>query len=412
ILKRLEFPGAQGSSARLLAVCRPMRRRAAAARSEAAPRRERTRASLLQSGFSWARRRSPPGVPGLAAVAATRAVLGPARLCVPWRGGRRWLATEPPAPSSCTVGHSGVVLRRCGHSRRYGAEGKASGWAAPWPLKSASRAQRSLSLSRSAQLPVPPSMALSIFSVCIFVSKPTSVHGRCRLLVDVFSLCSGPQPPRRSPRLPSPPPFLPVSPLPRPAQRRRTRADVHGRARHGRDNLHYETCSDDRCMSQPFLSLRTPPQLPRRPTPALAAIGLLPGNGFEMAHWGGGRHADASDRSYSEAGRQQRGAAGGTAKQRPGGGSGWLNSAKGQRSSLNSTQCLASAILCWTPELPSKAIAPVPEHVQKTGTTMDKAKDDDPSNFFLPLIHGLLPPISTSAAVLSPGGASPTTAAF
>ncbi|WVZ89153.1 hypothetical protein U9M48_035594 [Paspalum notatum var. saurae] len=92
---------------------------------------------------------------------------------------------------------------------------------------------------------VPPSMALSIFSMCIFVSKPTSVHGRCRLLVDVFSLCSGPQPPRRSPRLPSPPPFLPVSPLPRPAQRRRTRADVHGRARHGRDNLHYETCSDD-----------------------------------------------------------------------------------------------------------------------------------------------------------------------
>ncbi|WVZ89157.1 hypothetical protein U9M48_035594 [Paspalum notatum var. saurae] len=195
-------------------------------------------------------------------------------------------------------------------------------------------------------------MALSIFSMCIFVSKPTSVHGRCRLLVDVFSLCSGPQPPRRSPRLPSPPPFLPVSPLPRPAQRRRTRADVHGRARHGRDNLHYETCSDDRCMSQPFLSLRTPPQLPRRPTPALAAIGLLPGNGFEMAHWGGGRHADASDRSYSEAGRQRRGAAGGAAKQRPGGGSGWLNSAKGQRSSLNSTQCLASAILCWTPSCP------------------------------------------------------------
>ncbi|WVZ89154.1 hypothetical protein U9M48_035594 [Paspalum notatum var. saurae] len=77
------------------------------------------------------------------------------------------------------------------------------------------------------------------------------------------------------------------------------------------------------------------------------------------------------------------------------------------RSSLNSTQCLASAILCWTPscpmistgsslllgiarlpdtespsssELPSKAIAPVPEHVQKTGTTMDKAKDDGASS--------------------------------
>ncbi|WVZ82026.1 hypothetical protein U9M48_029342, partial [Paspalum notatum var. saurae] len=385
ILKRLEFPGAQGSSARLLAVCRPMRRRAAAARSEAAPRRERTRASLLQSGFSWARRRSPPGVPGLAAVAATRAVLGPARLCVPWRGGRRWLATEPPAPSSCTVGHSGVVLRRCGHSRRYGAEGKASGWAAPWPLKSASRAQRSLSLSRLPQ---------STDAAASWLMSSASAQGHSRLAVRL--VC----------RL---------------------------RPRFSRCHL----CPGQRSAGGP-----EPMCTAERGTAGTTCTtkhAAMTGNGFEMAHWGGGRHADASDRSYSEAGRQQRGAAGGTAKQRPGGGSGWLNSAKGQRSSLNSTQCLASAILCWTPscpmistgsslllgiarlpdtespsssELPSKAIAPVPEHVQKTGTTMDKAKDDDPSNFFLPLIHGLLPPISTSAAVLSPGGASPTTAAF
>ncbi|WVZ82029.1 hypothetical protein U9M48_029342, partial [Paspalum notatum var. saurae] len=375
ILKRLEFPGAQGSSARLLAVCRPMRRRAAAARSEAAPRRERTRASLLQSGFSWARRRSPPGVPGLAAVAATRAVLGPARLCVPWRGGRRWLATEPPAPSSCTVGHSGVVLRRCGHSRRYGAEGKASGWAAPWPLKSASRAQRSLSLSRLPQ---------STDAAASWLMSSASAQGHSRLAVRL--VC------RLRPR------FSRCHLCP--GQRSAGGPEPMCTAERGTAGT---TCTTKHAaMTAPRQRLRDG-TLGRRPSRRCFGSELQ--RSRQAAARSSRRHGQAAPRRRQRLAEQCQGAGG--------------NDIQSMLTLASFLPHVTGDIVLDTvmsddfdSELPSKAIAPVPEHVQKTGTTMDKAKDDDPSNFFLPLIHGLLPPISTSAAVLSPGGASPTTAAF